>query len=295
MSDTESSKGGKVVAIVIGVIAIVGLGAGGWIWFASSNPSTETRDHRIDEPVDRLELVGSSGDVSVTVGDEVTVREKLRWLGDKPEPQRTVEDGTVRLSSDGCDNRGPFWGCEVHYEITLPADTEIDIETSSGDVSVSGVSGTQDITVSSGDLTVSEPTGDLELHTTSGDITVSDMTVDRLVAKVDSGDMDLSGTATTADLTASSGSIGATSFTGDDVSADLSSGDLNVSFANAPTHVDVTASSGTVELTMPDDATAYRVEVTVGSGDKNIGVTEGGSEHTITADVASGDFTIRYS
>ena len=296
VSDAETVRRGRAGLVVIGVVVAVMLIVGGVAVFAFNNLSSETRDHRVTDHVERLEVTNGSGDVSITAtdDDEISVRERLRWTGDKPEPKIDVDGDTLRLSAHDCRNFGPFGRCDVDYEIALPADTEVYIESGSGHVSVSGVSATHDIAISSGDIHISDPTGDLTLHASSGDMTVENMAVGSLTAEVSSGDMTLSGAATNAELSASSGEIGARGLTVERLEAEVSSGDLDLLFDAAFAAVDIVAGSGSVNLLVPDDGTVYAVDLTVGSGDTNVSVAEGGQDHKVTVDIGSGDLEFHY-
>jgi DUF4097 and DUF4098 domain-containing protein YvlB len=109
----------------------------------------------------------------------------------------------------------------------------------------------------------------------SGDVRVADISGD-VTAHSDSGDV------------AASGLRSAT------VTAGSDSGDVRLSFAAAPQAVDTSADSGDVEITVPDDGTAYRVDATTDSGsvDNQLHV-DSASERTITAHADSGDVRLR--
>ena len=104
------------------------------------------------------------------------------------------------------------------------------LETGSGDVNATALTGDADLHTSSGDVNVRGLGGDVALRTASGDVNASDLAA---------------GT----------------------VQAVTSSGDVELDFRLAPRDVDAATASGDVDVALPSGQT-YRVEADTGSGDR---------------------------
>jgi hypothetical protein len=108
--------------------------------------------------------------------------------------------------------------------------------------------------------------------------------------QTDSGDVHLADLTGEVALHADSGDVSASGLRSATVDASADSGDVHLSFAAAPGSVDASANSGDVEVTVPNDATAYRVDAGADSGsvDNRLHV-DSASARTITAHADSGD------
>jgi len=169
-----------------------------------------------------LDLEAEFGDVTVTgsEGDEVEVTARLNlWGSDEEDARRQVD---VQMTQEG--NRinvrvvRPEWAYvgfastrspRVDFEIRVPSETSLQLATSSGDLAVSGVTGTAKLETSFGNIEVEEVRGlvsaqsdsgditliglseggDLEAETNFGKLVLRDITADSLTAHSDSGDV----------------------------------------------------------------------------------------------------------
>lgn len=175
--------------------------------------STWHGTHDLPADLTTLTLDADAGDITIraagpgeTPGAEVTIRAGLT----DPDVTSEVTAGRAELTS-GCPNW--WWDhCRVDWEIVVPADTELDINNSVGEI------------------TVTETSGPLNLSTNVGGITAD----------------------------------GIASPT---VRADGSVGDISLDFSASPDSVEVSASTGDVSVTVPDDGTAYRVQTDASLGE----------------------------
>lgn len=109
---------------------------------------------------------------------------------------------------------GVISNCRVQYQVFVPADTALAVETDNGDVAVSDFSSSVEVTSANGDVDISDVTGPLTLTS-------------------DNGDLNLSG-------------IGSES-----VSAATDNGSIDAAFAEAPTEVEVSTNNGDATVALP--------------------------------------------
>jgi hypothetical protein len=81
---------------------------------------------------------------------------------------------------------------KIDYEVTVPAGTALRLNTISGDLDLSGLSGTVAAKTISGDVRSAGLTGALTLHTVSGDVKVTELGRSAVEATSISGDVDVS-------------------------------------------------------------------------------------------------------
>jgi len=100
----------------------------------------------------------------------------------------------------------------------------------------------------------------------------------------------------TGDVTAttSAGRIDLTGMEADVVRASSSVGEVALAFAEPPTSVDASTSTGRVEVVVPDDATRYAVDATSSVGDASVAVPrDPESPRRITARTSVGEVVVR--
>jgi hypothetical protein len=197
----------------------------------------------------------SSGNLTVRRSDATTVHltRKLQWRGDKP-PQytETWEGQTLRISYN-C----PLVNCSIDYQVELPENVELQAETSSGDVDVSGMAATVGIETSSGGVKLTAVKGDITVATSSGDVTGTDLAAAQ-------------------------------------ASVTTSSGEVNLGFSTAPQAVTTHTSSGDTTILVPP-RDPYRVQVRTSSGEQKVTVDRSESaSRRIDTECSSGDVTIKY-
>jgi len=192
-----------------------------------------TEHETFDREITQLVVDADSSDIRVFGSDlpGVKVTRKLTWHSGKPAYSETWEGTTLTIQPLGCDGRGT---CDLDYSISLPDDTKVQLETSSGDVETFGLTGDQTIGAQSGDVHVTDSSGRVTVRTSSGDVGV------RAAAP------------TSVDVRASSGDIDVRLPDGEyDVSADANSGDVTVNVEldfGSEHRVSAHASSGDVEI-----------------------------------------------
>lgn len=122
----------------------------------ANNRSTDTRSYEVTDATARLVVDDLAGKVTVTTGDgPVRVTEKLVYGRHKPTMAHTSTAGTVHLTAGSC--LAVFdRGCEVDYEVRVPAGTAVEVRADAGDVSVTGLAGDLRVTARAGKVTATD-------------------------------------------------------------------------------------------------------------------------------------------
>lgn len=196
----------------------------------------------------------------------------------------------------------PYKNVSIDYEITVPADTRLKVETGSGNQTVRGLKGGSTLHAGSGDLRLDDLNGAVHVDTGSGNI-VGNSLAGSFEARAGSGDikLDLTGSSTVRAHTGSgniqlrgvNGGLFAETGSGDivtegrvagDWSVHTGSGDVTVRLpANSSYEVDLSTSSGSLTVNDPVNTTVQGK------------VNEGGNRHHMTGKVRNGGPTLRVS
>lgn len=247
-----------VIGTIITVLAI-GVGTVG-IWLASSRGprQSELQQHTEQRIPDKVIFVDfEASDVSVDGGDfdQVLIDRTLSWDRVKPRFTETWSGSTLRISHD-CQNTSLLENCAVDYRLQVPAKVDIEVETSSGDVSVSGTTGRIKVNAVSGDTTVrAEQATSIDVRAVSGDVTIG------------------------------GGATGA--------KVETISGEIQLDFTAPPGTVTVRSTSGDVILRVPSPTDTYRVSITSVSGDQDVSLpTAPTGDRLISVETVSGDIRV---
>jgi hypothetical protein len=245
----------KVFAAVLVVAALV--------WGPYSVVTLIAHDERVEETsypagdIAVLDEGGNSGSISITAAaiDTIEVRAEisdgLRATGES----QTVVGDTLQLRST-CPNFGSNF-CWVDYDIRVPADLELRVETDNGSITISGTSAP---------ITADGDNGSIRLADVSGPVQVA----------------------------TDNGRVEGTRLRSQQVTADSDNGRVQLQFAAAPMSVVATSDNGRVEVVVPDDGTAYRVDLVTDNGAETIAVPlDSSSERTITVRTTNGSATAR--
>jgi hypothetical protein len=211
--------------------------------------------------VEELRIDAGSGDVTV-IGErrrDMRVEMEIQrgmWRG-AWQPHVGTQQGGRRLQLESHCSVWAHIGvgdCGASYTVHVPRGTRLVVDASSGDVRVAGVERPVTVDASSGDVHVEDLAAPLRLSASSGDVHVE-------------------------------------GYRGADASVEASSGDIHVSALRAPRRLHTVASSGDIDLAVPDKA--YRVTVQVDSGDQSVQVRQDpNAPRVIEARASSGDVSI---
>jgi hypothetical protein len=247
----------RVVAAVVTAVVLV-VGTVGVVSTFFTRKHTEART--FTGTVSSVRVTADIGDVRVRAigpGESPRVTARItesfgeaRWRAD-------LEAGVLVVEGK-CGDDGFLWDCEVDLMVDVPAGIPVDVDSDTGDLSVSGAFSATDATTSTGDVAVQEAAGPVRIRTNTGDVrTVA------TVARV--------------------------------VDAETSTGDVRLSFATEPDTVTARTNTGDVRVLVPAGGTAYDVNSETDTGDVRIEVTDmPGAQRRISAETNTGDIDVEY-
>ncbi len=223
--------GGIVAALVI-AFSVVGVVSG-------FTEQRRTTTFSYPQAVSRIVVDTSTGSVELragAAGSPVAVERRTRSaLGSSPTSSETVAGDVLTLRAR-C--RG-FGLCGVAYTVTVPPGTAVAVDTSTGSVEASGL------------------TGDLEVTTSTGSIELLGLRSAR-------------------------------------VAAQASTGSVELGFAAPPQDVRAETSTGSVEIVVPADGTAYAVQSSTSVGSSEVSVpVDSSSSRRIDARASTGSVEVR--
>ncbi len=248
--------------------------------------ATEQQTIPVSGPL-KLNVENNYGFVKVESGAVDTVKisaEKTTWGGTDDEAQQALEDIKIQVEQKGGEIRiwvkpvvevtglhlGPR-GHWVHFTITVPPETSVELSSSSGDLTLSGTQGDATLITQFGDVEVSNLTGKLTVTTSNGQITArnieagkapvslktdfGDIEADTVVAgdvtlKSTNGKLTLSGVKSTGalDVRSDFGGLELRSVSGLSLEAHTSNGKVQVKEADFSGKVNVSSNFGDLTL-----------------------------------------------
>lgn len=205
-------------------------------------------------------------------------------LGDVVEFKFSEHSGSLSMEEDW---EGSGSG-NIKWMIMLPADTDVEFSSASGDFSASGISGDLEGSAASGDFELENLGGSVEISVASGDIDIRDSSGDIEISTA-SGDINIENCRGDIELSAASGDIEASGIESSDIDMSAASGDIDISEAKG--RFDLSVASGDVE--------AEGIEIT---GDSDFSTASGGVRLILAASpgagidlsTASGDVLLDY-
>lgn len=262
-----------VVGAVVGALLVV-MSAASFAAMVARHTDTVTVT---SQAAPRLVVHSSSGDVTVTGTDRDdfsgTARRTWSFVEPKIVTERVGDAIEMRV-----DCGWSFTGyCDATFDLEVPTGTAVDVHTSSGDVTASGLTAHATLTADSGRVHASGVAGGVTAGTSSGDVVLDGV----------SGDLDLRVT---------SGHIDVTDSDAARVTARASSGEIRLDLRSDVDVIDAHASSGSVAIWLPDTrGVAYALDLRTSSGNTSGQVrTDPASPRTITAATSSGDVSVAY-
>ena len=187
-----------------------------------------------------VEVVGGSGS---TLEAQVLMPQRLRRRKVTVIHEKNGDDVRVRVERKGLFSRLSSSG-KSRMIFRVPADTVVDIQNSSGSVSVAGISADElRVKASSGEISVNQSNSDLIIKSSSGNISVSSCEGFKTLAAT-SGDISVQESNGSIEGETSSGEQRYIDIYGD-IKSESSSG--NIEIKNAVGSLDLRASSGDIE------------------------------------------------
>ena len=222
-------------------------------------------------PQDRINVSNITGSVSITTWDrrEIDVQAELGSGVERVDVRQ--ETGNVDIKVIVKD--GDWWNgqsqrdTEARLQIRMPADVQLDVNTVSADVTVSGVRGRMRLKSVSGDIRSSILGTDLDAKTVSGDVQLTGSNPQANVrASSVSGDVDLIQIGGDVEARSTSGDVDIDSKGASDLRAHTVSGDIEVRGVLASAaDLDLQSVSGRVKVAAQAPA-GFRYDVSSFSG-----------------------------
>ena len=237
------------------------------IWGFAERDADSTSS--IAQPISVVQLNAGSGTVQIRTSDAptTTVQEHREfWLLNTGKAHHVEGD---KLVLDG--NCG--WKCSADFVVTVPAGTKVTGKSGSGDVDLEGV-------------------GDIDLNAASGNVTVTGAT-GTVTLDIASGDAAVDGAAGAVDLETKSGDITATDLTGGPVKAKAASGDIDLTLKK-PAAVTADGKSGDIQVHVPvTEGVKYSVDAGTKSGDREVNIpSDPTGTYVLRLSAASGDVLV---
>jgi DUF4097 and DUF4098 domain-containing protein YvlB len=179
-----------------------------------------------------------------------------------------------------------FSNVNLHFEVTVPTKTRVNVRTGGGSVRISLLDGEQNLGTSGGSIDASNVHGNVEARTSGGGISVSSLT-GSLDARTSGGSIHIDGLTGRVDAHTSGGSIRATLSPGNGEGGDLSTsgGSIRVSLDPAVNlNLEASTSGGSVSTDLPvkvvGTISRSSLHGSIGSGGPTLRLhTSGGSIH----------------
>lgn len=218
-----------------------------------------------------IEMDVNSSDVDVQSWDENGIRVEVRYSGGSP------RDYTVDIEQRGDSIRvnediAPCFGigfCSRHleYEILIPQNGDVNLQTSSGDVSIADINGEFRLSTASGDVSLDNVQGILDVSTASGSVELESGQITDAQVRTVSGDIELEGVSNDLVLESVSGNISVEDAQDSRLDIQNTSGNFEYTgtLIDAGQHR-VSSVSGNVELYLPED-TGFSLQADTLSGD----------------------------
>jgi DUF4097 and DUF4098 domain-containing protein YvlB len=246
---------------------------------AQAAEGTFTRTLTVTGPVD-LDVSTGSGDITVRVGEpgQVQVTGKItttsRWLGGGGEElvQRIQQNPPVQQQGNSIhigriEDRELRRNVSISYELWVPQETRLGVDTGSGNVDADGIQGPVNADTGSGNITLANIGGEVRTDTGSGDVRLDSINGPVFA---DTGSGSIRGTGVRGSLT-----------------VDTGSGDVQLEESTL-SEVKVSTGSGQVSLI----GVRGGLQVSTASGDITI---EGEPTADWAVGASSGDITLRLS
>jgi hypothetical protein len=229
-----------------------------------------TRTETVPQPVTSLVVQSYGGRVQVTSGqvDRVQVTETISYDQgtDSPVVAKSVSGGGLSLSDPACTQSG----CNVDFDVTVPADVTVTASTGGGEVAVSGTAGAN-LTSNGGPVRATLVGGPLTVNTGGGSLVLRGLS-GPLRADTEGGPL------VAQDLAAATATIS------------TGGGTATVAFDTAPESVSVTTDGGPAVLAVPGGP--YAVTADSGGGPESLEIaTDPAARPTLT--VSSGGGSLR--
>jgi Putative adhesin len=249
-------RSAKPVLMIVNALAIATLVCLQALPAVAAAEGSFQRTLSVSGPV-RMDLMTGSGDVQVRTGNssqvQVTGRIKAssEWFGGNAEEKikrleanPPIQQSTNDIRIGHIDDPELRRNISISYEVTVPAETELRVESGSGNQTVDGIRGPLEVTAGSGGLKISAIGDRVHAETGSGDIEI-DRVKGNVRAKTGSGSIQAEDIAGGFEADSGSGHIRLEQTAPGSVRVDTGSGGMNLRGVRGS--LEAKAGSGTIE------------------------------------------------
>lgn len=324
-----------IITLLIVALVLVCVGIGSVVYFANGFNINDPFDHNYissvleenktvkvdaEKPV-KLKVVDDAGEITVTGGDVETVEIKaVKTAYDSTQARadeevkgikftvvQTGNDITVKYELPKSMNISNKVNT-VDFIITVPSETSVDLDTSFGEINVSGTKGSAAIQNDFGDVTVEKVEGaltvdsnsgeikvtslkagseDVDVHTDFGTVTLEKVSAKNVTAQSNSGTIKLNDVRATGEVSTSSdfGDIKYENGSAASLILDTNSGQIALTKVKVSKEIKVTDDFGDIEF---EQATAGSYDLYTNSGS----ITIDGAKDDLKAHTDFGNITI---
>ena len=230
------------------------------------------KEFTVDD-IPSLSLSNVAGDITIHRGEDRTVL--IHAINPNPEVEVTMRQDGRKITVK---TKYPRHSRNIHkgvtFEIWLPATSEMEINTVSGDFEMKEIAGDISINTVSGDIDITQCSGDLDLNTVSGDIEIRELGNCDFEANAVSGDILLS------EISLQKG----------DYELNTTSGDIQIIHGKTASYtISGQSVSGDMDV---DGIQGVRVKKAKYSGMRSVNGTYQGGEADLDINSVSGDLSI---
>ena len=241
----------------------------------SGSENFVTKTEKTDS-FNKLVVKTDTFDIRVNKGNDHSI---TYHVPDDRIPVITNENGTLTILAEeesglSLFNFGSYGDENPYIEITTPEDTkkEIDIESSTGDITITNLSFEGPITTSTGDINLSQSKmGKMMLHVSTGDIFANNCSIESLNTEASTGEVKISDTTCEGGYTAktSTGDINIKNSEFSSFTANGSTSDITVENSSI-NDILIDTSTGDVKLGLKGEESEYSSKITTSTGDIEI-------------------------
>ena len=250
------------------------------------------------ENVNRIKVEGKFVDVDVKKGDDVYFKGIITGNGDEGdyEFKTRIIGNTLDIQVSYTKNNYSWKSYKIRessIQLTIPQGVSLEIDNSSGDISISYLDAEEksEIEASSGDVTIVNAQSDIQIETSSGDIGLKNVTGELEVSS-SSGDQEFTLVNGHLEIIATSGDVEVEQVTGS-LDIETSSGEVDIRDCKVSMRVETTSgdvdayaltlvgdayfrtSSGDLEVEFTNDIDKMSFDLTASSGDIDVGSLSG--------------------
>ena len=139
-----------------------------------------------------LNLTNISGDITVRQGDNNLITITSTQKDDRIEVTMEQSGNTITVKTNYPKGNN-YRNGGVDFEVTFPADGDLNLQSVSGSVQVTSIAGDHNLKSVSGNVVARDLAGELSLNSVSGDVDMSEMGIANIDANSVSGDVKYQG------------------------------------------------------------------------------------------------------